>query len=118
MPDHGPCLLFVLPLSTGENFLTPFFSSLRSLGGVEWGQGEGGNRARMGGQPPEDQLDRNAGLYTADQVSKRCGEGGLFLFVVFFFFFFFCKSVKKGEKVQRTLGVGGDGAKTSWVGGH
>lgn len=67
------------------------FFLLEIAGGVEWDQGERGNRARMGGHPPEDQLDRNAGLYTADQVSKRCGEGGLFLFVVFFFSSFSAK---------------------------
>lgn len=60
---------------------------LEIAGGVEWG--EGGTELEWGDIPPEDQLDRNAGLYTADQVSKRCGEGGLFLFVVFFFSFSF-----------------------------
>lgn len=64
--------------------------------GVEWG---GGTELEWGDLPPEDQLDRNAGLSTADHISKRCGEGRLFLLVVFllFFVFFFCKSVKESR---------------------
>lgn len=58
----------------------------------------------MGGQPPEDQLDRNAGLYTADQVSKRCGEGGLFLFVVFFFLLFLQKCEERRVGAEDTGG--------------
>lgn len=60
-------------------------------------------------------------LYKADEVSRRRGEGRLFLFGGCFFFFllfFFCKNVKKEEQVQGTLVEGGDGAKTSWVGQH
>ena len=62
-----------------------------------------GDRARLGGgiserTSPEEQLDKNAGLYTADQVSRRCGEGGLLLL----FFSFFCKSVE----LQETRGLG------------
>ena len=46
---------------------------------------------------PEEELDKNAGLYTAGQVSRRCREGKLLFFVGFFFFSFFCKSVKRRE---------------------
>lgn len=54
---------------------------------------------------PEEELDKNVGLYTAGQVSRRCREGKL-LFFVFFFFPFFCKSVKTREGLQETWGLG------------
>lgn len=40
---------------------------------------------------PEEELDKNAGLYTAGQVSRRCREGKLLFFVGFFFFLFLQK---------------------------
>lgn len=40
---------------------------------------------------PEEELDKNAGLYTAGQVSRRCREGKLLFFVGFFFFPFSAK---------------------------
>lgn len=55
---------------------------------------------------PEEELDKNAGLYTAGQVSRRCREGKLLFFVGFFFFSFFCKSVKTREGLQETRGLG------------
>lgn len=64
---------------------------LEIAGGFEWG---GGTELEWGDLPSEDQLDRNAGLATADHISKRCGEGRLFLFVVFFFLFSFSFSAK------------------------
>ena len=53
---------------------------------------------------PEEELDKNVGLYTAGQVSRRCREGKLLFFVVFFPFF--CKSVKTREGLQETRGLG------------
>lgn len=58
-----------------------------------------GDRARLGGgiserTSPEEQLDKNAGLYTADQVSRRCGEGGLLSFVVLFLFLQKCGAAR------------------------
>lgn len=55
---------------------------------------------------PEEELDKNAGLYTAGQVSRRCREGKLLFFVGFFFSSFFCKSVTAGEGLQETRGLG------------
>jgi len=44
---------------------------------------------------PEEELDKNAGLYTAGQVSRRCREGKLLFFVGFFFFLFLQKCEDK-----------------------
>lgn len=62
---------------------------------------------------PEEELDKNVGLYTAGQVSRRCREGKIAFFFVFFFPFF-CKSVKTREGAAGNMGAGME-REAGWV---
>lgn len=55
---------------------------------------------------PEEELDKNAGLYTAGQVSRRCREGKLLFFVGFFFFFLFLQKCDGRRGAAGNTGTG------------
>lgn len=56
---------------------------------------------------PEEELDKNVGLYTAGQVSRRCREGKLLFFVCFFFFSLFLQKCedKRGAAGNTRAGM-------------
>lgn len=98
MPDHGPrCCLFSIEYRW--EFPYSFISSLRLLGGVEWGREE---RARVRGHPPEWSAGQKREVTHSWLSLQKVWRGQTvlvcsFFCVVFFCFLFFCKSVKKEE---------------------
>lgn len=87
---------------------------LEIIGAAEWGEGTGpgGPRDHL----PEEQLDRDAGLYTADRESGRRGEGRPFPSAAFLLCLRQCEERGAGAAAAGPGAGGGGGGTASWGG--